>query len=275
MANDGRDERCIADLLHARDNAIVTQSPSQRRAGFDLEAGYQIGHALHQRLLDRGFRTVGRKIGFTNTATWRAFNLQSPIWGHVYEQTLHVAVGGRISLSLDGMVAPRIEPEIVLKLIRPLPVGDPSIDEIASCLEWAALGFEIVDSHYANWHFTPADAVADFGVHAALIVGSPWRFDSKDAQRVAASLQDLTIALHRDREIVARGAGRNTLGSPLIALSHLATVLANQPWAPSLIRGEVITTGTLCAPQQLQRGELWRVEAIGAPLEPLELTIAD
>ena len=145
----------------------------------------------------------------------------------MYAQTVHFADRGSHRLALDGMVAPRIEPEVVFKLRSLLPSGDLLPQEIVPCLEWAALGFEIVDSHYPDWRFTAADAVADFGFHAALVVGTPWYLEPTMPD-VATCLQMLTVSLRRGSEIVARGEGRNALGSPLLALGHLC-VAYSQP----------------------------------------------
>ena len=167
------DERLVADLLQARDAARLTPSPSQRGMEFDLDRGYQVGNTLHERLSNRGYQAVGRKIGFTNPAMWEQFDVKQPIWAHMYSETVHFAPEGYLRLPIDGLVAPRLEPEVVLKLRDAVPDGDPSIEQIARCIEWAAIGFEIVDSHYPDWRFTASEAVADFGVHAALVVGPP------------------------------------------------------------------------------------------------------
>jgi 2-oxo-3-hexenedioate decarboxylase len=273
MRSDRADEWLVAELLNARDTATITGLPSQREVSFGLDRGYRIGRLLHDRLLERGHQAAGRKIGFTNPATWREFNLNTPVWAPMYAHTVHFADRGSHRLALSGMVAPRIEPEVVLKLGRLLPNGDPLPEEVAPCLEWAALGFEIVDTHYSEWRFSAADAVADFGVHAALVVGTPWYLEADDARQVARCLETLTVYLRWGNEIVARGEGRNALGSPLLALAHLARVLAAQPWAPPLGPDEVITTGTLTSPPYVSCGDSWRIEVVGAPMEPLEMTL--
>ena len=171
------------------------------------------------------------------------------------------------------MVAPRLEPELVLKLRHAIPGGDPSVEELARCLEWAAVGFEIVDCHYPDWRFTASEAVADFGLHAALVVGTPWRIDSEDPRHLATSLQTLKVTLRGGKDFVAEGMGRNALGSPLLALGFLTRVLAAQSWAPPLMSGEVISTGTLTAFPCLGQGESYRVEVTGATLAPLSLEL--
>jgi 2-oxo-3-hexenedioate decarboxylase len=266
-------EQLIEELLQARDDVQHTTNPSN--IGLDLSLGraYQIGRGLHERLVARGFRPVGRKIGFTNRAMWEQFKVSEPIWAHMYEQTVHCAQEGHLRFSLAGMVAPRLEPEIVFRLRTALPGGEPSFDALIPCIEWVAVGFEIVDSHYADWRFTAAEAVADFGVHAALVVGTPWRLDSDNRHELASVLKSLQVTLQGGAGFNAQGEGRNALGNPLLALAHLVRVLSAQPWAPPLAAGEVITTGTLTALPYIRSGESYCVKVEGAPLAQLQLEL--
>jgi 2-keto-4-pentenoate hydratase len=43
---------------------------------------------------ERGYRSSGRKIGFTNRAMWEQFKVSQPVWAHMYPQTVHFAKGG-------------------------------------------------------------------------------------------------------------------------------------------------------------------------------------
>ena len=275
MRNDTAHAQLAVDLLQARDAARLTTLPSQREVGFNLENGYQLGRVLHERLLKRGYRSVGRKLGFTNPDTWKEFNVDTPIWAHMYAQTVHFSGQGNFRLSLAGMISPRIEPEVVLSLRRPIPSGDLSAEELTDYLEWGAIGFEVVDCHYPDWHFTAADTVADFGVHAALVVSSPWRLNRDDPRQVAKKLQELKVTLRQGTEIIAVGEGRNALGNPLLALGHLAKLIAGQSWAPPLTSGEIITTGTLTQLSPISSGECWSVDVTGAPIAPLQLELCD
>lgn len=269
------DHLFVTELLQARDAARLARTPAHFGLELTLKQAYDIGHELHERLVARGFKPIGRKIGFTNRALWEQFKVSEPIWAPMYDRTVHFAQEGHCRLSLAGMVAPRLEPEIVVKLRATVPSEKPSAEEVATCIEWAAVGFEIVDTHYANWSFTATEAVADFGLHAGLVVGTPWRMDSEAAQRIAAALETLRVTLSGGQNFVAQGEGRNALGNPLLAVGHLARVLSAQPWAPPLAAGEIITTGTLTALPYLHRGESYRVEVAGASLAPLHLEISE
>ena len=269
-------EQIANALLQARDTSGLISPPSKNSVvAFNLNKGYQVGHILHGRLEKRGFRAVGRKIGFTNPATWREFNLDTPIWAHMYDQTVYFSNRGRIRLDVSGMASPRIEPEVVFKLSRPVTGGNLSPEALAECVEWVAIGFEIVDCHFPDWQFTAADAVADFGVHAALVVGTPLKVETANQKMLATSLPEMKVTLALGSKIMAEGEGRNALGSPFLAMDHMARAISAQSWAPPLKAGEIITTGTLTSLPYVHKGESWKVEVAGTPLSSLVLELSD
>jgi len=103
-------------------------------------------------------------------------------WAPNEKVALEVAAG----VSLAGMRSPRIEPEIVFKLNKAIPGETPGA--ALEAVEWLALGFEIVDCVFPDWKFQPADFVASFGLHAALIVGKPVRIEPDTLPTLAEQL---------------------------------------------------------------------------------------
>jgi 2-keto-4-pentenoate hydratase len=90
------------------------------------------------------------------------------------------------------------------------------------------VGRKIGLTNPVTWReFTGADAVADFGVHAALVLGNPWPVGSEDLRQTASVLETLRVTLRGGQNFVAEGEGRNALGNPLMALGHLARELWN------------------------------------------------
>jgi 2-oxo-3-hexenedioate decarboxylase len=65
------------------------------------------------------------------------------------------------------------------------------------------------------------------------------------------------LALSRGDTVIDRGVGANVLGSPALALAHLARLLAEQPNAPKLAAGEIVTTGTVTDAWPVAAGEVW------------------
>ena len=62
---------------------------STRHPGFSLDDAYRVTAAVRTKREARGERPVGRKIGFTNRTIWDEYDVHAPIWGHVYDTTVH------------------------------------------------------------------------------------------------------------------------------------------------------------------------------------------
>jgi hypothetical protein len=67
---------------------------SDRDPALGEDRAYGIAHEVHERRLQRGEKPVGRKIGFTNRAIWARRGLSAPIWGYMYDSTVHYAGRG-------------------------------------------------------------------------------------------------------------------------------------------------------------------------------------
>lgn len=267
-AADAFEADLVRDLLSARDRRETTQPPTLRREEFSLDNAYRIGAALDLRLRERGYRHAGCKVGFTNKAIWPRFGLDEPILAPVYDRTVRTA-RPTAEISLGAFCAPMIEVEVVFGLehANDAPGGGwPG---------WVALGFEIVDCHYPEWHLTPADSVADFGLHGALVVGPPVDAGRPGFDERVHRLDELEVRLLRDRMEVTRGRGSDVLGHPLAALEVVPRLLPRFGEVGIPPAGGIISTGTMTALQPLSPGERWRVEAAGVDLPGLEMVLTD
>ena len=247
----------IADRLIAAWDTATTLPPITAGApDFSVADGYAVLADIEQKRRAEGWRPIGRKIGFTNRTIWPRYGVYQPMWAHVWSRTVHFAESGRASLDLRRFVQPRIEPEIVFKLKEPVPVTDDPI-AILACVEWIAPGFEIVQSHFPDWKFKAPDCTAACGLHGALVVGHPLPITNANRAAMATMLPACPVTLSRGRSVIDRGIGANVLDSPVLALTHLARLLANQPEFPPLAAGEIVTTGTITDAWPVAAGETW------------------
>jgi 2-oxo-3-hexenedioate decarboxylase len=260
------------EMVAALDGSGVVIPPTERYPNLDFETAYAVARESSRLRRVRGEQPAGRKIGYTNRDMWARFNVHQPIWDHMYAHTVHEVDHGSASLSLAGMVAPRIEPEIAFKLRAPPHVACDDPATVLQSVEWVARTFEIVDCHYADWKFSGPDSVIDFGHHAALMVGAPRAISPGDTPQLVRELRDCRVTLVRNGRLVDSGVGANALGHPALALACLADVVASQPEAPPLAAGEIITTGTLTMAPFAAAGETWRTETDGLDLPPLTAT---
>ncbi|HZP87361.1 MAG TPA: fumarylacetoacetate hydrolase family protein [Burkholderiales bacterium] len=235
-----------------------------------FERAYEIAHGIHRLRNADGEIGVGRKIGFTNPRMWAQYGAEAPLWAHVYDTSVHdvESESGAARFDLRETVQPKIEPEIVFRLSR-VPAAGSSRQALLDCIDWVAHGFEIVDSHIADWRFTPAQAVADFGLHHALLIGDRKTMgEIADAER---RLGEFDIELLCDGEVRDRGTGASVLGHPLNAILYLVDALAKASHLPQLRAGEVITTGTLTAALPIRPGERWSTKISGIELARMQV----
>ena len=98
------------------------------------------------------------------------YNVHAPMWGYVYDRTVHDLPKEGMDVSVRDLAEPRIEPEIAFGLAA---APDAGMDKQAllGCIDWVAHGFEIVQSIFPNWTFLAADTIAAYGLHGALLIG--------------------------------------------------------------------------------------------------------
>jgi 2-oxo-3-hexenedioate decarboxylase len=262
-------EAIAQEALAAFDGRAQIDPFSARDPSLDLASAYSIAADIRRLREARGERAVGRKIGFTNRNIWAQYRVDRPIWGYVYDTTLHdlAALGGHFPL--QGLREPQIEPEIVFGLSR-APTGGMDDAALLGCIAWVAHGFEIVHSIFPGWRFAVADTVAAFGLHGALLLGEKMRI--ADMREPLVSLNSFTIELFRDGAEVDRGGGANVLDGPLSALRHLVDVLDGDSLNPPLQTGDIVTTGTLTRAFPVKAGETWTTALAGIELPGLRLT---
>ncbi|MEO8544287.1 MAG: hydratase [Betaproteobacteria bacterium] len=257
-------------LLEHFDNGQLWPPTQEGAAATDVALAYQRQLALRQLRIDRGELPRGFKIGFTNRGIWPRYNVFAPIWGTVWNTSL-IFCEGRGLVSLRNTCQPRIEPETVFGMCATPPPG-ASLDDLFDAIDWVAPGFEIVQSHLPDWKFTPADAVADGGLHARLLIGrriARNELGSNPAE-LQAALAGAKVVLRQDKKAVDRGVGANVLDGPLLALQHFLRTLHPCPGAPDVLPGDVVTTGTWTDAWPVEAGQSW-VADFSAPLSRLQV----
>ena len=189
----------------------------------------------------------------------------------MYDDTVRYADNNVASLSLTHSCHPKIEPEIVFKMKRPVSPAELDPPALLEAVEWLALGFEIIDCVFGAEKFQPADFVADFGFHSALVVGAPRRIEPQIIPTLVEQLGRFKVRLLKDGQLVEEGSGKNALRSPAVCLSELVSAISRQPAAAPLEAGELVSSGTLTESQRIAPGETWTAIVDGLDLPELTL----
>jgi 2-oxo-3-hexenedioate decarboxylase len=254
-----------AEAFAALETGRQISSFSARISAFDLDDAYRVTASIRQMRETRGEMPVGRKIGFTNRTIWTEYNVYEPVWGYVYNRTVHNLAEIGDTFSLMGFAEPRIEPEIVFKLAL-MPAPDMDETALLACIDWVGHGFEIVQSIFPGWKFSAPDTVAAFGLHGALLIG-PRHSIAAHSEEWSRTLSTFEIDLKRDGTVADHGRALNLLGGPVSAMRHLVDILARDQFNPPLAAGEIVTTGTLTRALPVSAGETWTTGLTGVALD--------
>src|SRR5258708_3917460 len=258
-------EAIVAEAFAVLDTGHQISGFSASLSAFDLADAYRVAAAIRQMREARGEMPVGRKIGFTNRTIWAEYNVYGPIWGYVYNRTVHNLAEIGDTFSLMGLAEPRIEPEIVFKLAL-TPAPDMDETALLACIDWVGHGFEIVQSIFPGWKFSAPDTVAAFGLHGALLIG-PRHSIAAHSEEWSRTLSTFEIDLKRDGTVADQGGALNLLGGPVSAMRQLVDILARDQFNPPLAAGEIVTTGTLTRALPVSAGETWTTGLTGVAID--------
>jgi 2-oxo-3-hexenedioate decarboxylase len=244
-------EAVAVSLIDAWQRGTFVDAPSRGAARFSKADALAIAERVRELRIAAGATPVGYKVGFTNPAVREQFSAEAQLAAPVYDQTL----AREPSVDPRPLLGPRIEPEVV--------VGLGADGEIA----WAALGFEIVQSHVRDWKFGYLDAIADFGLHARLIIGERRPLSAAGG----AALDAMPVQLFRNGEVVERGAGSDVEGGAAGSVRWLRAHLRRV--GRDLLPGEIVSTGSMTRVLPIASGERWTIEAFGAEFAPLSIDV--
>ena len=259
------------DLLRACETATLLPLPSDADPGFDLAQAFEVADRMRAARIARGQVPAGYKIGFTNRRIWPLYGVYAPIWATVWQHTLHLLDGDAVRVDLNGLSQPRLEPEVVFGL-KAAPRAGMDNAALAGCIEWVAHGFEIVQTHFADWRFRRGDCFADDALHGRLYVGP--RVPIGHFADLAAELRALQVELLRDSEVVDRGEGSIVLDGPVDALRQWVEAMHAQPRHWPIRPGDVVTTGTITDAWPMAPGMRFETRLSDEKLCPLKLECA-
>jgi len=279
-------ETLARELLSAYETGEMVAIPPSARPGFDLNTAYEVEATLKRFREAAGHRSVGRKVGYANKAMWRVLKLETLVWAHMYDDTVHYSDRNSTTLTIAHPRSLKIEPEIVFGLKQPIITeGAEGVDAATALasVDWLAVGFEIIDCPFPEWQFQPSDFVASFGLHAALVIGERMQVRPDGIAALVDELPRFKVrmscssrscsASSKNGEVVEEGSGRNSLRSPALCLAELSAAIARRFPTQPLSAGEIVSSGTLTAGHPTDRGDLWTVEVEGLSLPPLTLRL--
>src|SRR5208283_4886134 len=196
---------------------------------------YRVQLGILARRSAGGARRIGWKVALTSKPTQEQFNFHEPAFGYVLEQ---FPSGHRFPAD---MIRPGCEPEICVRLARPIAAGADA-EAVRAAIEVCYPALEIVELR-RDLALSLADNVAQ----KAVVLGAPVRM---------ADMPDLGGIETRVRVNGVEGAvglGAAVLGHPLNAIIWLAGKLPE--YGQALRAGDLIMTGSFTRMLPLAAGD--------------------
>jgi 2-oxo-3-hexenedioate decarboxylase len=210
--------------------------------GLDLETAYRVQDELLRQRVACGERLVGIKLGLTSVAKQKRMGIDSPLTAWLTD-AMQVTVDAPITL--EELIHPRIEPEIVFVLAERLEGPGVTARSALAAVETVHAGFEVIDSRFADFKFRLPDVVADNASSARFII-NPTGHAPTD---IDLALEECVLSV--GGEVVDRATGAAVQGHPAEALALAANSLAERGLA--LEKGWIVLTGGLTDAVSLHR----------------------
>jgi 2-keto-4-pentenoate hydratase len=266
-------EALAGELLSAYESGRMVDVLPSARPGFDLDTAYAVEARLKELRQAAGHCAVGRKVGYANKAMWRVLKLETLLWAHMYDDTVHYTQNNSAVLTLANGRSLKIEPEIVFGLKKPLTGESVDAARALEATDWLALGFEIIDCPYPEWKFQASDFVASFGLHAALVIGEKLKVKPESIVQLLDELARFKVRMSKNGEFVEEGWGKNSLKSPALCLAELGAAVSRRFPGEPLSAGEIVSSGTLTGGHPTGKGDLWKADVEGISLPALTLRL--
>jgi 2-keto-4-pentenoate hydratase len=238
VADDGRDAVLDAwgdRLAEARLTGGLVGDPPRR---LTLAEGY----ALAARATARWGEAIGWKVGATSAAAQAFLGVDSPIFGRLF--------AGRVWHDGERCGAPgerdlEAEPEVALRLGRPLAPGDDPLGAVAQ----AWLAAEIVrPSHPRPFDHGAGFIVADNAAGVGALLGPELPLEALDEPAT------IEARLSVEDGTETSGNAEAVLGNPLHALAWLAAEAGGLP------AGALVLTGAMARAIPVPRGCILRLD---------------
>ncbi|MGH9009953.1 MAG: 2-keto-4-pentenoate hydratase [Acidimicrobiia bacterium] len=244
------DAKGTAEMLYKAARTRTTIPPlTDTHPDLTVADAYAVQSALCDLLLADGDRIVGYKLGLTSAPMQQMFGVNEPDFAPVLASGV---VDDGASVEVSRFIQPKAEAEIALLLDRPLTGPGVTTLEAARAIAGATAAIEIVDSRIEDWKIKLPDTIADMASSGAVVLSSQ-----------LVPLEDIDVrlvgmAITRNGQLAATGAGAAALGNPIQAVAWLANTLA--PYGVTLEAGRFVMTGALHAAFTAAAGDVIRAE---------------
>lgn len=247
-------ELSVKKLLQAQQSGEACEPIRTLIGDQDLKAAYQVQDLISKLRVDNGARIVGRKIGLTSEAVQKQLGVNQPDFGMLFSDMQR---NDGETIPWKQTMQPKVEAEVAFILNKHLAKPEISMAELIDAIDSAAVAIEIVGSRIHNWDIRITDTIADNASASHYVMGY------KRVGLRKLDLEQCTMQMTRNGEVVSEGIGLNCMGSPLNATLWLANKMAQL--SRPLQKGNVILSGALGPMSAVEPGDKFvaKIDGLG------------
>ncbi|WP_026690942.1 2-keto-4-pentenoate hydratase [Alteribacter aurantiacus] len=209
----------------------------------NVEDAYQIQRMCIEEAENRGNKVIGWKMGLTSVAKQKMVGVDEPIYGRLTsEMEMDTS-----SLSMEGLIHPKVEPELAFILKKDLKGDHIKPRDVWMATECVLPAIEVIDSRYRNFSFTLEDVVADNASSTKFLLGdqaySPYE----------KSWDQMGVTIIKNGEVQHEGVGSDVLGHPVRSVAELVNMLHKEDIG--LKAGMVVLAGGFTEAVNVEEGD--------------------
>ncbi|MEI7973447.1 MAG: fumarylacetoacetate hydrolase family protein [Bdellovibrio sp.] len=249
-------QKLAQKLLNARRSAEPVDQLSTELSFSSAEA-YEI-QRLQMLEESAGQGIFGWKMGLTSLAKRQQMNLHEPVYGYLLP-----SMQVKEAVSLQGLIHPKVEPEIAFLVNRDIQ-GPLTYEQASQSIDAVAPALEILDSRYKLFrYFSLQDVIADNSSSSRFVLGD-WRrhWRSLDLKNL-----DLEISLRGRLQFSEKASAIS--GDPVISLVQLTQLLSDH--GLKIEAGQCVLAGAATAAVELQTGQHFNLDVGGLGACQLEV----
>ena len=234
-------------LLQAQETGVPLGVEYRQSFASEAEA-YAVQQEVRDEKIRRGFRVVGKKIGFTGKAMRQQFGLDRPDYGYVFSDQVFLQGD---PIPIKKFITPKVEGEIAFILKENLQGPGVTVSDVLRATHGVMACLEFVDFRWDLPTFNILDSIADNAACGGILLGSTMvSLDNLD-------LRYLAMFVEKNGELISSGAGVEVMGDPLNAVVWLANAMAEH--GDFLRAGEIILSGAITGATPIQAEDTMRI----------------
>ncbi|MCL4799214.1 MAG: 2-oxo-hepta-3-ene-1,7-dioic acid hydratase [Burkholderiales bacterium] len=248
MLSDADRRKAAESLINAEKERKPVIQLSKTWPDINIEDAYAIQSLVNEVKVAAGSKVIGNKIGLTSKAMQQSSQIDEPDYGVLHD---YMVIEDGAKVPFERFIVPRVEPELVFVLGRPLKGPGVGLLDVLRATEYVVPAIEIIDARVQNPRKI-FDTVADNGAAAGLVIGG------RPVGPMEVDLRWVSALLCRNADIEETGVAAGVLGHPAVAIAWLANKVGR--FGTVLEPGRVMLSGSFTRPVWAQKGDTLRAD---------------